>query len=309
MNGGARRPESPPRAPRRRLRALLRPLAASAALAGIVAAGLAQTSSSHHRTPAAAKKAPSVQVVPGGLVRWAADGVTRCAMAGRSWKAQDGACYYPVDVLHKPGAVLVTRSDGRRTSSARIVVSEFPYGSEDVQLPDIPQANPSPEDEARNAREQKRVAELWRRKAGPARFSLPLGNPAVQLPEGKTFGWNRSFNGTPAEQPHMGADYAIAEGTPVLAAADGRVVLAEEMFYPGNGVIVDHGDSLFTIYYHLSEIQVQPGQDVKKGERLGLSGHTGRATGPHLFFAVRWRNARIDPQFVLMDVEKLPSPE
>jgi murein DD-endopeptidase MepM/ murein hydrolase activator NlpD len=50
----------------------------------------------------------------------------------------------------------------------------------------------------------------------------------------------------------MGADYAIAEGTPVLAAADGTVVLAEDLFYPGNGVIVDHGDSLFTIYYHLS---------------------------------------------------------
>jgi murein DD-endopeptidase MepM/ murein hydrolase activator NlpD len=297
-----RRSQSPRRAPA--WRRALAPIFA-AGLTAAVAAG--QTT--HHPKAAPKKQIPSVEVVPGGLVRWAGDGVRRCAMAGRSWKALEGACYYPIDVLHKPGAAVVTRSDGRRTSSARIVVSESPYGSEDVQLPDIPQANPTPEDEARNAREQKRVAELWRRKAGSARFSLPLGNPAAQLPEGKTFGWNRSFNGTPAEQPHMGADYAITEGTPILAAADGRVVLAEELFYPGNGVIVDHGDSLFTIYYHLSEIQVQPGQDVKKGERLGLSGHTGRATGPHLFFAVRWRNARIDPQFVLTDVNNLPSPE
>jgi len=106
----------------------------------------------------------------------------------------------------------------------------------------------------------------------------------------------------------MGADYAIAEGTPILASADGTVALAEELFYPGKGVIVDHGDGLFTVYYHLSEIQVHKGQTVKKGERVGLSGHTGRATGPHLFFAVRWRNARIDPQWVLLDVEKLPAP-
>jgi len=179
---------------------------------------------------------------------------------------------------------------------------------EDVELPDIPQAHPTAEDEARNAREQKRVDAIWRRKPGAARFSLPLGDPAEKLPEGKTFGWNRSFNGKPAEQPHMGADYAIAEGTPILASADGTVALAEELFYPGKGVIVDHGDGLFTVYYHLSEIQVHKGQTVKKGERLGLSGHTGRATGPHLFFAVRWRNARIDPQWVLLDVEKLPAP-
>jgi murein DD-endopeptidase MepM/ murein hydrolase activator NlpD len=300
----ARRSTTPRRASAGLSRAPLLILLAAVLTAPVL---VAQTSK---RPAAAAKKPiPKVEVMPGTLVRLAGEGTRRCAMAGRSWKALDGACYFPIDVLHKPGAVTVTQSDGKRSHAARIVVTESAYGSEDVQLPDIPQAHPSPDDEARNAKEQVRVAALWKRKPGPARFSLPLGNPAKQLPEGKTFGWTRSFNGVPADQPHMGADYAITEGTPVLAAADGTVVLAEEMFYPGNGVIVDHGDSLFTVYYHLSEIQVQPGQDVKKGERLGLVGHTGRATGPHLFFAVRWRNARIDPQFVLMDVEKLPAPE
>lgn len=306
MSERARRPESPSRAPRRLFRASV----SAAAAVFFASPTFGSPQPSHRPTPHASHaKPPSVEIVPGGLVRWAAEGTKRCAMAGRSWKALDGACYYPIDVLHKPGPVAITRSDGKRSHAARIVVGESPYGSEDVQLPDIPQANPTPDDEARNASEQKRVAAAWRRKPGPARFSLPLGNPAKQLPEEKTFGWNRSFNGTPADQPHMGADYAIPEGTPILAAADGTVVIAEDMFYPGSGVIVDHGDSLFTVYYHLSEIQVEPGQEVKKGERLGLSGHTGRATGPHLFFAVRWHGARIDPQFVLMDVEKLPSPE
>jgi len=296
---------TPPRAPARRYRAILILLPALLIPAAFADA---QSRDSTHRSSSSERVLPNIEVAPGTLVRWAADGVKRCAMAGRSWKAMDGACYYPIDVLHKKGTILVTRSDGTKAERAHIVVGDSPYGSEDVELPDIPQAHPTAEDEARNAREQKRVDAIWRRKPGAARFSLPLGDPAEKLPEGKTFGWNRSFNGKPAEQPHMGADYAIAEGTPILASADGTVALAEELFYPGKGVIVDHGDGLFTVYYHLSEIQVHKGQTVKKGERLGLSGHTGRATGPHLFFAVRWRNARIDPQWVLLDVEKLPAP-
>jgi murein DD-endopeptidase MepM/ murein hydrolase activator NlpD len=279
---------------------------ALALLAAVFAAAAPAQTARHTAHKNTHDKTLKVEVAPGTLVRWAAPGTKRCAMAGRSWKAMDDACYYPVDVLHEAGGVPVTRSNGKKQERARIVVGASPYGTEDVTLPDIPQAHPTPEDEERNSREQQRVAAIWKRKPGPPRFSLPLGNPVKELPEGKTFGWNRLFNGQPAAQPHMGADYAVEEGTPILAAADGTVVLAEEMFYPGNGVIVDHGDALFTVYYHLSEIQVQEGQEVKKGERIGLAGHTGRATGPHLFFEVRWRNARIDPQFVLMDVEKIP---
>ena len=311
MSKRPRRPESPPRAQApaggRRASATpwIGPVVLVAAFGTFAAALPAQTA--HRTTHGSAHPAtPKVEVAPGTLVRWAAPGTKHCSMAGRSWKAMDDACYYPIDVLHKPATVAVTRSNGKKQESGRIAVGDSPYGTEDVTLPDIPQAHPTPEDEARNSSEQERVAAVWKRKPGPARFSLPLGDPAKQLPEGKTFGWNRLFNGQPADQPHMGADYAVAEGTPILAAADGTVALAEEMFYPGNGVILDHGDSFFTVYYHLSEIQVQKGQEVKKGERIGLAGHTGRATGPHLFFEVRWRGARIDPQFVLMDVEKIP---
>jgi murein DD-endopeptidase MepM/ murein hydrolase activator NlpD len=283
------------------------PLTALLAFAVLGAVAAAQTPTAHPRNPRKtfrgsrsrpARSCAGPATATRGAARW----------PGRSWKALDGACYYPIDVLHKPAAVAVTRSNGKRTATARIVVAESSYGSEDVQLPDIPQAHPTPEDEARNAREQERVAAIWRRKAGPARFSLPLGNPAKQLPEGKTSAGPAPSTACPRTSRTWGR-LRDSRGDADLAAADGTVALAEELFYPGNGVIVDHGDSLFTIYYHLSEIQVQAGQEVKKGERLGLAGQTGRATGPHLFFAVRWRNARIDPQFVLVDVDKLPSPE
>jgi murein DD-endopeptidase MepM/ murein hydrolase activator NlpD len=96
-------------------------------------------------------------------------------------------------------------------------------------------------------------------------------------------------------------------GTPVLAVADGTVVVAKDMFFEGNAVFIDHGDGLISMYFHLSEIKVQAGQEVKKGHTLGRVGSTGRATGPHLFFGVRWHDARIDPQFLLEDPGKIPT--
>jgi murein DD-endopeptidase MepM/ murein hydrolase activator NlpD len=94
---------------------------------------------------------------------------------------------------------------------------------------------------------------------------------------------------------------------PVLAVADGTVILAHDLFYPGNAVFIDHGDGLISMYFHLSDINVQTGQDVRKGDRVARVGTTGRSTGPHLFFGVRWHNARIDPRFVLGDPAKIPA--
>ena len=83
--------------------------------------------------------------------------------------------------------------------------------------------------------------------------------------------------------------------------------MAEEMFFEGNAVFIDHGDGLVSMCFHLSEIKVQAGQEVKKGQTLGRIGSTGRATGPHLFFGVRWHDARINPQFLLEDPRKIPA--
>ena len=97
----------------------------------------------------------------------------------------------------------------------------------------------------------------------------------------------------------MGADYSLSQGSHVQAVAEGTVVLAEDQFYPGDAMYIDHGGGLISMYFHLSEIKVMAGQEVKKGDTVGLVGTTGRSTGAHLFFGVRWHNARINPQFLL----------
>ncbi|MEM1250263.1 MAG: M23 family metallopeptidase, partial [Acidobacteriota bacterium] len=129
-------------------------------------------------------------------------------------------------------------------------------------------------------------------------FQLPLAQPLERLPRGGRFGARRIINGEP-RSPHTGADYAANQGTPVLAAADGVVRLAEEHFFGGNSVFLDHGDGLITMYLHLHEIFVDPGESVTRGSVIGTVGSTGRSTGPHLHFGIRWRGARVDPAFLL----------
>ena len=274
-------------------------------LAGALALALSSPGSAAQAQ--ARTKSAALSAAPGTLVRWSVPGTTRCRMGARSWAPLGDTCYFPIDLEQKPGAIAVTRQGQGRSETARITVEPRNYGTQEIELPDIAQANPSPADLKRNARERVLLAKAFNRKEGPARFTLPLGKPANPLPEGKSFGVDRIFNGKPAVQPHTGTDYPVPASAPVLAVADGAVLLAQDLFYPGNAVIIDHGDGLLTMYFHLSDINVQTGQDVRKGDRLGQVGTTGRSTGPHLFFGVRWHNARIDPRFVLGDPAKIPA--
>jgi len=249
----------------------------------------------------------TISAAPGTLVRWVATGTKRCSMKGRSWAALEETCYYPIDILQKPGIITIAHWGTGQKELARISVEPNDYGTEEIILPDIPQANPAPGDLQRDARDQTLLSKVWMSKEGPAKFTLPLGVPAKPLPAGKSFGVKRVYNGKLASQPHMGNDYATPVGTPVLAVADGTVVAAKEMFFEGNAVFIDHGDGLISMCFHLSEIKVQVGQEVKKGDTLGRVGSTGRATGPHLFFGIRWHDARINPHFLLEEPDKIPA--
>ncbi len=108
------------------------------------------------------------------------------------------------------------------------------------------------------------------------------------------FGSQRIFNGK-AQRPHWGLDYRVPTGAPVAAMNQGTVLLARFLYFEGNCVVIDHGQGLLTLYFHLSEFKVKEGDSVKRGQEIGLSGSTGRATGPHLHVSVRWQGTYLDP--------------
>jgi len=249
-----------------------------------------------------------IEALPGTVVRWSVPGTKRCSMGSRSWEAVQETCYYPIDVLQEPAVLKVSRHAARGTTRAEIAVLAMTRESLDIMLPDIPQAHPSPVDLKRNERDQAQVAKIWTRREGPARFTLPLGAPGSPLPAGTGFGAMWIFDGKPESADlHTGTDYPMTAGTRVVAPADGTVALAENLFYAGNAVFIDHGNGLVSMSFHLDELKVQTGQDVRKGDALGLVGSTGRATGPHLHLGFRWHGARIDPQHVLEDPARMPA--
>lgn len=248
-----------------------------------------------------------IETAPGTVVRWSVPGTKRCGMGAKSWLALQETCYYPIDLGQK-GMIRISRRGAGPLELAQIVVTAASTESENIDLGDSPQAHPTPEDLRRNQRDQALVAKVWTRRSTPARFTLPLGRPTDPLPEGKGFGSKWIFSTKPETwEIHSGVDYAIAAGTPVVALADGMVAVAADLFFTGNAVFIDHGDQLVSMYFHLSDVKVQAGQEVKKGEVIGLVGSTGRVTGPHLHMGLRWRDARINPQILLDDPAKIPS--
>lgn len=123
-------------------------------------------------------------------------------------------------------------------------------------------------------------------------------SPPVDAATSDVYGSQRIFNGV-AQRPHFGLDYRVHTGTPVAAMNNGTVLLARFLYFEGNCVVIDHGQGLLTLYFHLSEIKVKEGDPVQRGAIIGLSGGTGRATGPHLHVAVRWEGTYLDPARLL----------
>jgi murein DD-endopeptidase MepM/ murein hydrolase activator NlpD len=98
---------------------------------------------------------------------------------------------------------------------------------------------------------------------------------------------------------HQGLDYAAPAGTPVHAVNRGTVILARPLYFEGNCVVVDHGQGLLSLYLHLSEFRVKEGDEVESGQLIGLSGGSGRASGPHLHLAIRWQGVYLNPAILM----------
>jgi len=152
---------------------------------------------------------------------------------------------------------------------------------------------PDPEQQKRAEADQKKMRAIydtvtpevfWKGK-----FELPLKG----VTKGSNFGRRRVLNGE-ARSPHTGVDFPAAAGTPVYAAQAGKVALAENLYYSGNTVVIDHGYGIYTLYAHLSEIDVHAGDAVEGAAVIGKVGATGRVTGPHLHWGLTIDHARVN---------------
>ncbi len=126
-------------------------------------------------------------------------------------------------------------------------------------------------------------------------FILPLQSKITD-----PFGVARVFNNR-LKSYHSGTDFRARVGTPVKAINDGVVVLAKKRYYAGGSVIINHGRGIYSCYYHLSRFKVKPGERVKRGQIIALSGKSGRITGPHLHLTIKIKGISVDPmQFIYL---------
>jgi len=219
--------------------------------------------------------------------------------AGNAWMTILG-----VDLDANPGEhpaeAMLAMDDGRverREIAVNVVARKFPTSqlNVDEQFVELGKA-----DLGRANRESSETEAIYGRMTTDVvpdeRFTVPI--PGTR---GTNFGERRIFNGEP-RAPHSGADLHAATGTPVHATNRGRVVLAKNLFFTGNTVILDHGLGIYSLYAHLSRIDVKRGAIVKNGEIVGRVGATGRVTAPHLHWGMRVQGARVDP-FSLVDID------
>jgi murein DD-endopeptidase MepM/ murein hydrolase activator NlpD len=262
---------------------------------------------------AAAAKIQVVEVLQGEIaeLRVAAEGAT----AVEGWMGKEPVHFFPAesdqyaaligaDVEAKPGVVkvLIRAVSGEGVASerqveVRIRAKAFKKESFTVAA-EFDQFTPDLLDRIR--REQEQFARAYAASTPKRRWEIPF-IPPVPVEVTSPFGYRRVINGTP-RSPHTGTDLKAAAGTEIVASNHGQVVLTGDFYFAGKSIVVDHGAGLLTMYFHLSEIKVEQGAEVRKGEVIALSGMTGRVTGPHLHWGARSNGARVDP---LQLIEKL----
>ncbi|MDD5056840.1 MAG: peptidoglycan DD-metalloendopeptidase family protein [Sideroxydans sp.] len=247
---------------------------------------------------------PENSSVPGGVALVPLCSVSVCAAAPQAWSGKqpvlvtadhdEWVAVVGLALDTTPGPHELRVKIGEETKSQQFAVNAKEYPEQRITLKDKSKVDLSPADEARAKREIAAIMKLkleWR--------ATPDTDLALMLPApgelASRFGVRRFFNGEP-RAPHVGLDVAVKRGTPVSASAQGIVLAVADYFFNGKTVFVDHGNGLITMYCHLDRIDVQAGAAVSKGQRIGLSGQTGRSSGPHLHWSVVLNGAMVDPE-------------
>ncbi|MFI4920703.1 MAG: peptidoglycan DD-metalloendopeptidase family protein [Gammaproteobacteria bacterium] len=230
--------------------------------------------------PVSGKHAPKVKLGEHRLMVLSHDGVWY-ALVGISLDTAPGEL--TLDVLQS----------GASAQQIRFSVAPKQYPEQDLTIKNPEMVNPTPAELRRIGREQRhldKVVNGWRKTKSPGvSFIWP-----AQGPETSRFGVRRVLNGE-ARSPHSGVDIGAPAGTPVHAPADAVVADVGRYYFCGKTLTLDMGESLYSVYCHLSKILVRPGQKVKQGQLVGRIGATGRTTGPNLHWTVRLNGDVVDP--------------
>jgi murein DD-endopeptidase MepM/ murein hydrolase activator NlpD len=250
---------------------------------------------------------PQSSSVPGGVAVVPLCSVSVCPDAPQAWLgeqpvliAADRGEWFAVVGLAldtKPGPHELLVHVGNETGMQGFTVNPKNYPEQRIKLKDKSKVELSPEDLARAVREIDAITALKRHWRAAPDTDLAFMLPAKGRLGGR-FGSRRYFNDVP-RNPHSGLDVVVRRGTPIGASAQGVVLEVADYFFNGRTVFVDHGNGLITLYCHLDRIDVQPGEAVRKGQRLGLSGMTGRASGPHLHWSVVLNGVMVDPELFI----------
>ncbi|HEY6002936.1 MAG TPA: M23 family metallopeptidase [Anaeromyxobacter sp.] len=213
--------------------------------------------------------------------------------AGAEWRA---VAALPIET--SPGPVTAAAEAGGARAEATLAVVEPGFSSRSLTLARRYVEEPvDPKIRRRIALDRSAFDRAWGQPPAPPRFLGGFGWPRTSQVTGR-FGDQRVLNGK-KESVHYGLDLNGPRGAPVVAAADGEVVLARNAYYSGKTVVLWHGAGVFTLYFHLDRIGVRPGAQVRRGERIGLLGATGRATGPHLHWSAKVGGLYVDPESLL----------
>ena len=204
----------------------------------------------------------------------------------------------------KRTASLVVQLPSGQSERRQLAVKKRKYKIQRIDGLPGNKVSPKKRDMKRIVRERNQLRAARRIISPDALFTSGFAWPVTGRISG-VYGSQRILNGKP-RRPHFGVDIAAPKGTPIVAMADGRVVLIhQDMFFTGKTVMIDHGLGVGSIYIHMDGIEVKKGAVVRRGQRIGRVGMTGRATGPHLHWGLTWRGLSLDPALVVGPMPKL----
>ena len=277
---------------------MIRLLASAAALIVPLPSGVASfPAEPAHAAPMPAPRAFSLEGVAeqGGILMGEADArTTALSLDGKPVDlAPDGVFLIGFDRDAPASALLIEEGEGWRAEHP-IVVAPRAWRIERVDAP-YRAGRTDAEFASLRPAEVAQIAAARRIHTDAGGWRQAFRWPATGRQSG-WFGSQRVYQGNPGSY-HSGADVAVPTGTPIVAPADGVVILAADRPFTleGNLLMLDHGAGLSSAFLHLSRIDVRPGDRVRAGQPIALSGATGRATGPHLHWGLQWRGAKLDP--------------